>query len=348
MGGLLAFGLISLYFVGYHRSAVPQSSGITGFFKSAVDFLGTSLCPLPPLASQKIGDMSARELWGFASATILLIGGVINVVAALRVRGEFVRRSGMSFAITGTLILALAIGWGRRQASWSRYAILSAPGLLAVYISTLLPQAVSLGWLLRGVLFAAALAAAWPNFMAGWQHMDRYHDRFVSFERDLRAGIPPMILADHYSRPPTVLNRRQREQDIASGMRLLERSGVSPFRDVRDDPICRVVDISPTLDSQAGRLRCVLQSTMHVYAVRLSFQYPSRSSDDTRARFCLNWVPEDHSAKHPMPSYACQLPRDGREDHLLVWIDEPISEFSISPDERPCNCRIANVQLLVR
>jgi hypothetical protein len=348
VGALFGFSLIGLYFVGYHRSAVPQSFGVAGFLRSAVDFLGTSLCPLPPLASEKIGGMSARDVWGCIAAAILLVGGFMNVVVALRARGEFVRSSGMALAIAGTLILALAIGWGRRQASWSRYAILSAPGLLAVYISTLLPQAFSAGWLLRGILFIAALAAAGPNLIAGRQSMARYHTRFVSFERDLRAGVPPMVLAEQYSRYPNVLDRRQREQDIASGIRLLERSGVPPFRDLRDDPIYRVIDISGTPDSQAGRLKYVLQSPMHVYAVRLSYQYASRSSNDARARFCLNWVAQGPSAKRPMPSYACQLPRDGREDHLLVWIDEPISEFSIAPDEDLSDCRIVNVQCLVR
>jgi hypothetical protein len=348
VGGLLGFSLIGLYFVGYHRSAVPPSSGIGGLFRSAVDFLGTSIFPLPPLASLSTGGMSVRDLWGCAAAVILLVGGIINVVAALRVRGEFARRSGLALVIAGTLILALAIGWGRRQGQWSRYAILSAPGLLAVYISTILPQAASLGWLVRGILFIAALVAAWPNFTAGRQRIDWQHDKMLKFEQELRAGAPPMVLADHYSRPPTALHRRQREGDVAAGMRLLKRFGVSQFRNVPDDPIYRVVDIAPTRDSQAGRMRYVLPEAWHVYAVRLSYQYRLRSPDDRPPEFSLAWVPKDGPAKLPMPSYACELPKDGREDHLLVWIDEPISEFSISPDHGPCDCRIANVQLLVR
>src|SRR5262249_24160000 len=156
-----------LYFVGYHRSAVPPSAGIGGLFTSAVDFLGTSIYPLPPITSLSIGAMSVRDLWGCAAAVILLVGAIINLVAALRVRGAIARRSGLALAIAGTLILALAIGWGRRQGQWSRYAILSAPGLLAVYISTIWPQAASLGWLVRGILFSAALVAAWPTFTAG-------------------------------------------------------------------------------------------------------------------------------------------------------------------------------------
>jgi hypothetical protein len=347
-GGLLGFCLIGLYFVGYHRSAVPPSSGIVGLFRSGVDFLGTSICPLPPLASLNIGGMSVRELWGSAAAVILLVGGIINVVAALRVRGEFVRRSGMAFAIAGTLVLALAIGWGRRQGQWSRYAILSAPGLLAVYISTIFPQAAFLGWLLRGILFVAALVAAWPNFTAGGERIDFHHDKMLKFERDLRAGVPPMVLADHYSRPPTALHRRQREKDVAADIGLLKRSGVRQFRDVRDDPIYRVVDIGPGPRAEAGRMIYDVPEAWHVYAVRLNYQYQPQSPDDSRAQFFLSWVPKHFSAKHPTGSYACELPKDGREDHLLVWIDEPIGELSISPDTGSFDGRITNVQLLVR
>jgi hypothetical protein len=347
-GGLLGFSLIGLYFIGYHRSAVPQSTGVAGLFRSAIDFLGTSVYPLPPLASLSISGMSVRELWGCAAAAVLLVGALINVVAAFRVRGEFTRRSGLALVIVGTLILTLAIGWGRRQGQWSRYAILSAPGLLAVYISTIFGHVPSLGWVLRGILFVVALVAAWPNFSAARDRIGWHHDKMVKFEADLRAGIPPIILADHYSRPPAALHRRQREADVAADIRLLKRSGVPPFRDIRDDPAYRVVDISLTPDSQGAGMNYVLPKPLHVFAVRLNYQYRPRSSDDTSAQFCLTWMPRGRSAKLPLRSYGCQLPKDGREDHLLVWIDEPVSEFSISPDDGPCDCRITHVQLLVR
>jgi hypothetical protein len=347
-GGLVGFALIGLYFVGYHRSAVPPSSGIGGLFRSAVDFLGTSLCPLPPLSLLSVGGMSVRDLWGCAAAGILLVGGIINLVAALRVRGEFARRSGLALAIAGTLFLALAIGWGRRQGQWSRYAILGAPGLLAVYVSTILPQAASLGWLLRGILFVAALVAAWPNFTGGRQRIVWHHDKMLRFERDLREGVPPMVLADHYTRPPNALHRRQREQDVAADICLLNRSGASPFRDIRDDAIYRVVDIGPGPYSEAGRIIYVVPEPWHVYAIRLNYQYQPQSSDDSRAQFFLSWVPKQTSARHPVGSYSCELPKDGRQDHLLVWIDEPISEFSIAADAGSFDGRIANVQLLVR
>src|SRR5262249_31903361 len=138
IGGILSFCLMALYFVGYHGSGIPSAPGIGSRLKASIDFLSLSMGPLGELGQSDLGGVSVREVWGYAAAGILVLCVAINWGSAFWNRREFVRRTGMALLITGSLLLALAIGWGRTQSLWPRYVTLGAPGLLAAYMSTLL------------------------------------------------------------------------------------------------------------------------------------------------------------------------------------------------------------------
>src|SRR5262249_48772812 len=147
-----------------------------------------------------MANMSVREVWGYAAAAILVSVAMLNAAGAVCKRGEFVRRCGMALLIAGSLMLALGIGWGRRQSLWPRYVTLGAPGLLAAYVSSLLRPACPFGRVLRAALLVAVLIAAWPNAAAGLAGARERHGKIAAFEQELRAGVPPLVLADHYSR----------------------------------------------------------------------------------------------------------------------------------------------------
>jgi hypothetical protein len=308
-----------------------------------------SIGPLGALDWAKLGQLSVRELWGYAAGGILLAGLIVNVAASVLERGHFIRRSGMAVIIIGSLVLALGIGLGRRESLLDRYVSLGAPGLVAVYISTILRPTCPVGRLLRGILFTSALIAAWPNLEAGLDKARERHDRRIApFQRDLRAGLPPMVLADHHSRYPDGIYVRPGWQDMAAEIGMLKRAGIGEFRTVQDDPVYQTLDIFPEKEAAGGGPTYLVKDARHVYAIRLGYRYLQQSPHDSWAVCRVNWRLRAASSKLQTRKYACRLPKDGREDQLLIWVDEPISEFHISPDDGVCSCRITDVRLLVR
>jgi len=338
LGSVLAFCLIGLYFVGYHTSYILQPpADFRAWLRSSLEVLSLSI-ELP--ASEDIAGLSVRELWGYAACTILLTGVVLNVVESVRDRNEIVRRSGMALIIAGSLTLAAVIGLGRRDGYWARYAVLGAPGLLAVYISTLLRPTCPLGRLLRGILLVSALVTAWPNTRDGVAKSKERHDKMVALERDLRAGVPPIVLADHYSRPPIVLHRREFESEMAANIRMLKAAGVGEFRRAHDDPVFQTIDV-PVVD----KTRYFLKNPAHVYIVRLTYQCVPGSPGMAPCR--VTWSSAAGSMNPQTRQYDCGLHKDGREDHVLVWVNEPINQFQIWLDDSHCKWQ-TTVQVLVR
>jgi hypothetical protein len=344
IGGVLSLCLMALYFVGYHGSGIPSAASSGSWLKASVDFLSLSMGPLGELGQPELAGVSVREVWGYAAGGILVVSAALNAARAILDRPEFVRRSGMALLIMGSVLLALAIGWGRTQSLWPRYVTLGAPGLLAVYMSTLLSPRRFLGSMLRWLFLVVAMLAAWPNAMAGLTKAEERHGKIAAFEQEMHAGIPPMILADHYSRPPNAIHVRPRWQQFAADIRFLKAAGIGPFREAADDPAYKTIDILPGHDSRAEELTFSPPDSRHIYAVRLSYQYLPGAAD---AVFRLSWSPAGVSQELSSHEYACRLVRDGRKDHLLVWINEPISQFRIVPDEGKDDCRVTNVQLLV-
>jgi hypothetical protein len=349
LGGTLGFALIALYFVGYHNPGIPPSADLGPWLTSTFAFLSMSIGPQGALDSAKFGQFSVRELWGYTAGTILLTGLIVNAVAAVLERDQFIRRSGMALIIIGSMVLALGIGWGRRESLLDRYVSLGAPGLVAVYISTILRPTCAVGRLLRGVLFTFALIAAWPNLEAGLLGARERHDsRVAPFQRDLRAGLPPMVLADHHSRFPDGIYVRPRWQEMAADIGMLKRAGIGEFRNVQDDPVYQTLDIFPEKERAGDGLTYLVKDSRHVYAIRLTYRYLPQSPHDSWAVCRVTWQFRAESSKQRTREYTCKLPKDGREDDLLIWVNEPISEVHISPDDGDCNCRITDVRLLVR
>jgi hypothetical protein len=351
IGGILSVSLIALYFVGYRGSGMPPAASIGSWLRASVDFLSLSIGPLGEFGQNNIGHMSVREVWGYAAAAILVSVAILNAVSAVRERGEFVRRSGMALLIAGSVVLALGIGWGRRQSLWPRYVTLGAPGLLAAYVSTLLRPACLFGRVLRAILLSVVLIASLPNAMAGLTGAQERHGKIASFEQELRAGVPPLVLADHYSRdtrPPGAIHVRPRWHEFAADIRMLKAAGIGAFRVAADDPIYQSIDIVPDSTADTGEITCSPPQGLHIYAIRLSYQCFLRSADDDSAVFRMSWLPTGVFEKSSMREYSCRLPKDGRKDNLLVWVNGRVSQFHIFPDLRDGECRITNVQLRVR
>jgi hypothetical protein len=339
LGSMMGFCLIGLNFVGYHPSFIERPANLRGWLRSSLEVLSVGIDPVEDPGSENMADLWVRELWGSAACTILLLGVSVNIIAAIRDRNEFVRRSGMALLIASALAIAAVIGWSRRDGYWIRYAVLSVPGLLAVYVSTLLRPAGRLGQLLRGVLFICILGTAWPSFMAGWHGAQKRHELLAGFEKDLRAGVPPTVLAEHYTKR---LHRREFESEMADNMRMLRSAGVGGFRRLPDDPASETIDV-PAVPKTVYRLK----NPAYVYIIRLTYQCLSGSPGSGMAPCRVTWSNAADSIDAQPGRYDCGLHKDGREEHVLVWVNEPINQFQIWPDDRNRKWRI-NVQLLVR
>jgi hypothetical protein len=128
-------------------------------------------------------------------------------------------------------VLTLAVGWGRagRAAETgrmpTRYVLLAAPGLCAVYFTAMLSGR---AWMRR--VFPAALAVLiallFPfNTHAGFERRAWFDAGFSSFERDLEAGAPRELLASrHYG-----FMLHWDEPLMAVSLQQLHEAGVGPF-----------------------------------------------------------------------------------------------------------------------
>jgi hypothetical protein len=355
IGGTLGLILICLYFIGYQSAAIEPPKNIREWLSGTVDFLSMGLSPLGLPGFERIAAIStrelvlhARELIGYAIAAMLLSGFLANVVARPS-RLEFFRASGFGAIMSGALILASGVAWGRGgQCLMPRYVTLGAPGLLAIYLSTLIRPGSRIGFSVRICLLVLSVLIVLPNMTAARvSAQNRQEIKILPFERDLASGVPPLVLADHYSQPPIALYPRPRQDDLAADIRMLKGSGIGIFRSVIDDPAYRTIDISPDQTSPNGAGWYSLQKPQYVYAVQVSYRYLAQSPARPWAVFSLAWLPAG-AVESESREYARPLPLDGTSERLLVWINEPLGRFHISPDDGSAQCRITSVRLLVK
>jgi len=185
-----------LYFVGYQSSPwnLP-SPGMEATLATTGKFLALGLGPV------------AAKRWivfGVVAVAVLLIA-LSQLVAAYRDGGDERRRIlGLMAFFAAAILLALAVGWGRagRAAETgrmpSRYVLLAAPGLCAVYFTGLL---YGRGWVRRAfpAALAAGMALLFPlNTWMGFERRAWFGAGFAAFERDLAAGASKQQLAQRH------------------------------------------------------------------------------------------------------------------------------------------------------
>ena len=225
---VLAVLLVGLYFVGYERpSWVPPNPGRRASLETALHFAAMALGPFASRAWQWIA---------LGVVALLLPVGVLVARAAWRERGpERDRALGLFFFGGGTLVLTLAMGWGRAasvptQGMPDRYALLATPALCAAYFVALLyaPRvaARAVQWTLL-----AALAAVLPgNVREGLSWRDWYVSGASAVERDIAAGVPRLELARRHRQYLLHWN----ESMLADRIAMLRAAGTGPFHRARE------------------------------------------------------------------------------------------------------------------
>jgi hypothetical protein len=210
----LAVLLCVVYFIGYQASPWNQASpGLGATLATTGKFLALSLGP------------AASKRWllcGSIAVPVFFISFGLLIAAYRAEREERLRIVGLLAFFAAAAVLALAVGWGRagRAAATgrmpTRYVLLAAPGLCAVYFTTLLYGP---AWTRRAfpLGLAAVVALLFPfNTRVGFERRAWFGAGFASFERDLAADSPKEVLAErhhafmlHWDEPLMVVSLQQ-------------------------------------------------------------------------------------------------------------------------------------------
>ncbi len=190
----LALLLCGLYFVGYESS--PWNVASPGWW--------ATLATTGKFVALGLGPVAAKRwlFFGLVAVAVLLIA-LGQLIIAFRDAGPVERRRilGLAAFFAAVVLMAVAVGWGRagRAAETgrmpSRYVLLAAPGLCAVYFTALL---YGRGLLRRAfpVALAAGMALLYPlNTWMGLERRAWFGAGFAAFEQDLAAGASKEQLA---------------------------------------------------------------------------------------------------------------------------------------------------------
>jgi hypothetical protein len=227
---LLTAMVIVVYFVGYEASpwnAASPSLGET--LKTSVKFLALSAGPVAE---------KSWLLFGVVVSVILLIS-LVTLAVARRIRDEErLRIVGLLAFFAAVVLMALAVGWGRagREAETgympTRYVLLAAPGLCAVYFTLLL---YGTKWVRRVAPTALAIlmALVFPfNTRAGIERRNWFGTGLEAFERDMASGSSAALLARHHH----AFMLHWDESLMVAGLHQLHDAGIGSFREWEPDP----------------------------------------------------------------------------------------------------------------
>jgi hypothetical protein len=185
---------------------------------------------------EKLGDVF--PVWQYVGTALfwLLISSMVIVgIAWWRRPGERLRALGLFFAIGAVFPLVLAVARGRQLDEYSPlahwYVVLGLPALSCSYLAWQL-YARAAAPLFQICLFTMACIMFPLNIMTGLQQSRELHETMVAFEREVRQGTPPLVLAQRYTRP--LLQVEAKPEGVAELMRRLRKAGIWPFQFMKD------------------------------------------------------------------------------------------------------------------
>jgi hypothetical protein len=327
-----AGSLVLLYFVGYNSPRMYDRPAIIYCLRTSIEFLASSL-----------GAIDLAWWWPFGIAVV----ATLAIVTALSLRAwqrwphERFRASGLLAFLAAMIGLALALGWGRAGfgqgmgLSW-RYVTLAVPCLCSAYFAFLLyggPLGSRIG---QAILFLASAALLWHNTALPLATQRLTSQALHRFERDVKL-MPPIVLIDAYKRDPVApypLDLPKHKEFWHQALRDLHRARIGVFRDMPEDPSYRVVPLDKK-SSQATTCSYELKSPLFVYAVRVRYLYERQGEP---AVLVFSWGRN---------AFRRTLPKEGKEDEILIWVNGPLERFDINPDFRSSAGKIISVELLV-
>lgn len=221
-----ALGLLlsAVYFVGYQSSPWnPVSPGLGATLQTSAKFL-----------AQGVGPISAKSwlLFGLIASVAVLAGLHALSTAPKQERIDRLRFAGLLAFFAAVIVLAIAVGWGRagREAETgrmpTRYVLLAAPGMCAVYFALLLFGTERMRRVGPAAL-ALLLALLFPlNTREGLKRRAWFGAGMESFERDLASGASARLLAQRHH----AFMLHWDEPLMVTGLQQLHDGGIGPFK----------------------------------------------------------------------------------------------------------------------
>jgi hypothetical protein len=378
---LVAILLVVVYFINYTPyfpandsptlSEWPSSPGPAASVFAALQILALSLGTATEFHAALWGI--AVLVFGIATTAFLIRKSLIDPRERWRALG-FVALLGAA-AILVVMIAWSRAGMGLEYIYQGHYLTILVPALCCAYFAWEFRGGRGSRFVQFGMMLVLALILPF-NVTRAIQTGRALEQETAAFERDVRKGIPPSILAEHHFASDVV----PRADQIARIIREHKANGIGIFEEIRDDPDYRIEPVSldsaildravvgngvvaSTPDSQGkSSMTFTLAGPQHVYAVRLRYAYVKTGNlwpamriywrDSPRQDFKDSFV---STVSGPdQPTWALidgKIHTDAKvrtDRTLTVWIDDEIDQFRIYPDTVPCELRLSRIEVLVR
>jgi hypothetical protein len=356
----LAVLLMGLSTIGFDRAQgmwmSGHSSGVWPYVKAALQ-----------LTSLSLGTASLHgSLWRYSGPAVTALGlGAIGLLASvwlsrpeerLRVLGVF-----LFLGATGVLIAGMAWargGMGEGYIFVGHYVPRIVPAVCCIYLAFAVYGGRVTGGLIPMCLLTIACVFLWPNVTMGLNWGTSGFSYRHDLERDLRAGLPPLVLADRYARHLDHGNA----ENMAAVLRKLRRDKIGEFRNMQPDPLFLEIPVSvtPVLLHQVTweegvgyakgndpSLTFAMKRPERVYAIRFKLSYPSTKGQTAFLQVFWRQTGRSHFVETERNfSTGVETTREGRT--VTVWVDDTIDEFRIDPDIGPCVFAISDLRLLTK
>jgi hypothetical protein len=221
-----------------------------------------------------------------------------------------------------------------------RYVTLAVMLPIAIYFVCLLYLPPTVGRWAQGLLCCAFVLLLWQNSVAGLDYARNLHAYVEPFAEELKAGVPRSILAERFSHPPNRIYTNQ--EHLGTYLDMLHSAGMGMFRSLRLDPIWQVVTLESKDVEMKDSNHYVLREPRFVYAVRIHYQYQPIAPS---AWLRFSWQ-ASAGTKSFRREVDMRIPLKPQADSVLVWINGPLYEFTIYPDDKPYECTIGPIELV--
>jgi hypothetical protein len=359
----VAVCLVGLYYVGYQNDPDTAAGvrvsdpGLKPRVAAGIQLLCLSL---------GTATEPAWQLWGLGILTLCVVSVAALARAWYRQPEQRVRVLGLFLFLAAMGSLVFAMGWvraglGENYIFVGHYIPRVFPVLCVIVLILELYGKRGLAFLIQMCLFTALCVLLLPNWDRGRQVIG-WFDYQRALERDLRAGVPPFILAEHYGE--SIIGGYNEEAEMqrsaAELFRRARQANIGVFRDMRPDPAYREVPlpVEPVRvrgmtwekgiaygNADNANLTFALKEPRKVYAIRLKYAYQNRGEP---AQFQLGWTgrqPAGRAGKER--NVTLPLKRSPEDRVVTIWVNDTLDRFRIVPDQKLCVMRIADIRLLV-
>ena len=205
-------------------------------------------------------------------------------------------------------------------------------------------------------LLAGSLVLLWPNTQLGLSSARSRLSHAEAFQADIRDGVPQFLLIRRHT--PWL---HHFESVLTETLPMLREAGIPPYDGIVPDPPFREVpgprspssislarwdEATRTIEATNVDPWAVFSLPERTYVAGLRIRYAHDNGTSTPARFKLAWRRSDQEGWPDDQAFQRWTLPTG-SDEVLAWVGEPIDEFRIQPDNRPCTFRIESLTLIL-